>query len=306
MTARDDSAAAPFPVYRKRWGLFRNPAVQAEIARLDPVRDCQRIVHLLVCYEFPFDITRCLELALFHTYASTSVSRLLAATGEFRRHGQKRYDDTRILISHFLEDGYDSEFGSRAIERMNLIHSQFTISNDDYLFVLSTFVSYPFNWLRQYGYRPMTAHEELAWFTFFRNIGQRMGIQQIPGNWAKFQEWTDRYEDRYLVYASSNREVGDSTVAIFAGWFPAPLRFVVQPVISALISDKLRQAFGYSAPSPALTRLLYGALRLRSRLKRYLHLERYPRLLSNTRNRTYPGNSYEIDNISPSYWKKQR
>lgn len=305
MTAVDIPGAAPFPVYRKRWGLFRDPAVRAEIARLDPVQDCQRIVHLLVCYEFPFDITRCLELALFHTYASTSISRLLAATGEFRKHGQKRYDDTRILISHFLEEGYDSEFGRQAIERMNLIHSKFVIPNDDYLFVLSTFISYPYDWLRQHGYRPLTAHEELAWFSFFRNIGERMGLRQIPENWPDFQQWAQRYEDRYLVYAKSNREVADATVAIFAGWFPRPLRFLVQPVVAALISDKLRQAFGYPTPRPALTALLYAALRLRSRFKCWVHLERYPKRLSNTRNRTYPGNSYEIDRIAPSYWKQR-
>jgi len=299
------SGTVALPIYRKRWGLFRNPAVRAEIARLDPVQDCQRIVQLLVCYEFPFDITRCLELALFHTYGSTRVSRLLAATGEFRKHGQKRYDDTRILIAHFLEDGYDSEFGSRAIERMNLIHSKFRIPNEDYLFVLSTFIAYPFNWLRQYGYRPLTAHEELAWFTFFRNVGQRMGLRQLPDDWAGFQQWVQRYEDRYLVYAESNRDVADSTIAIFAGWFPGPLRFLVPPAVSALISDKLRQAFGYPAPNPALAGLLYAALRLRRRCKRYLHLERTPKRLANTRNRTYPGNSYEIDRIGPSYWKQR-
>ena len=80
----------PPAVYRKRWGLLRNPAIRAEIATLDAERDCQRIAHLLACYEFPFDITRCLELALFHTYGSIPVSRLLDATGEFRKFGQKR------------------------------------------------------------------------------------------------------------------------------------------------------------------------------------------------------------------------
>ena len=87
---------AAFPaVYRKRFLLLRNPAIRAEIASLDADLDCQRIVHLLACYEFPFDITRSLELALFHTYGSVSVSRLLDRTGEFCKFGQKRYDDTR-------------------------------------------------------------------------------------------------------------------------------------------------------------------------------------------------------------------
>src|SRR5665647_257440 len=117
---------------RKRFGILRSRSVRREIAALDPVADCQRIVRLLACYEFPFDITRCLELALFHTYGSVAVSRLLDRTGEFRKAGQKRYDDTRLLIAHFLEDGYDGAFGKPALERMNAIHARFAIPNDDF------------------------------------------------------------------------------------------------------------------------------------------------------------------------------
>jgi hypothetical protein len=40
----------------------------AEILRLDPVRDQQRIVFLTTRVDFPFDTTRALELALFRTF----------------------------------------------------------------------------------------------------------------------------------------------------------------------------------------------------------------------------------------------
>jgi hypothetical protein len=290
-------------VYRKRFGIFRNPAIRAEIAVLDAERDCQRIVHLLACYEFPFDTTRSLELALFHTYGSASVSRLLDKTGEFRKFGQKRYDDTRVLIAHFLEDGYEGGCGKAAIERMNAVHGHFQIPNDDYLFVLSTFISYPLNWFARYGYRPLTPHEQHAWFTFFRNIGQRMGIKGIPDTWAAFLQWVDSYESRNLVYADSNRRVANATVAIFAGWFPWPLKRVVEPAVCALINDKLRRAFGYRKPATWFCTLIQIALRLRKHAKRWINLEKHPKLLANTRNRTYPGNSYTIESISPSYLK---
>ena len=56
-----------------RSGIGQNRGVRDEIARLDALRDCQRIVFLLSAYEFPFDMTRALEIALFHTYGSRSV-----------------------------------------------------------------------------------------------------------------------------------------------------------------------------------------------------------------------------------------
>src|SRR5919109_4579005 len=113
--------------------MRRSPYLE-EILRLDPVADHKRIVHLHVCYEFPFDTTRSLEFALFRTYAVPSIARLLDSTGEFGERAQKRYDDTDILISTFAEQGYDSEPGRRAIRRMNQIHGRFPIANEDFLY----------------------------------------------------------------------------------------------------------------------------------------------------------------------------
>jgi hypothetical protein len=39
----------------------------SQISRLDPVRECREIVFLLTCFEFPWDIERALEFALFRT-----------------------------------------------------------------------------------------------------------------------------------------------------------------------------------------------------------------------------------------------
>jgi hypothetical protein len=74
-----------------------------EIKKLDPLRDHLRIVFLDSAYEFPFDITRALEFALFRTYAVPSIGALLDRTGEFKARPQKRYDDTDLLVSEFYE-----------------------------------------------------------------------------------------------------------------------------------------------------------------------------------------------------------
>ena len=105
--------------YQKRWKLFRNKAVTEEILSLDPQRDHVRIVHLMTGYEFPWDVVRALEVALMRSFCSPSVSHLLNRTGEFRKHGQKRYDDTALLVAEFMQNGYDSERGRQAIGHMN-------------------------------------------------------------------------------------------------------------------------------------------------------------------------------------------
>ena len=145
-----------------------------EIERLDPERDCRRIVFVDTFHEFPFDTTRALELAFFKTFAVPSIAELLESTGEFTERGQRRYDDTDLLISAFSEDGWDGPLGKRALRRMNQIHGRFEIANEDYLYVLSAMVLEPQRWNARFGWRALIETERLAFFHFWREIGHRM------------------------------------------------------------------------------------------------------------------------------------
>ncbi len=111
------------------------------IQQLDPVQDHCEICHLSTGYEFPWDTTRSLEVALMRTFCVPSISALLDKTGEFRHRPQKRYDDTGLITSEIMKWGYKSDRGIQAIERMNAIHGRFKISNEDFLYVLSTFIT---------------------------------------------------------------------------------------------------------------------------------------------------------------------
>src|SRR4029079_16871667 len=119
----------------------------------DPRRDCAQIARELARVAFPWDTTRALELALFRTFASPRIGGLLHTTGEFAARAQKRYDDTDLIVSEILENGFDSERGGRAIARMNALHGRFKIRNEDFLYVLSTFVVEPIRWKAPLGWR---------------------------------------------------------------------------------------------------------------------------------------------------------
>jgi ER-bound oxygenase mpaB/B'/Rubber oxygenase, catalytic domain len=172
-----------------------------EIRRLDPVADHSRIVYLDVCFEFPWDTTRALELALFRTFAVPSIAALLDATGEFGRAAQKRYDDTDLILSTIVEAGYDSEEGKRAIRQMNRIHGRFEITNEDFLYVLSSFVFEPIRWNARFGWRPLIEVEKLATFEFWRQVGRRMAIREIPDRYEELE----RFNRPHLSRTDSNR-----------------------------------------------------------------------------------------------------
>ena len=269
-----------------------------EIERLDPERDCQRIVHLVFGYEFPWDTVRALEIALYRTYCVPGISALLDRSGEFYRAAQRRYDDTAILVAEMCEWGYEEGRGREALDRMNWAHGHFRIANDDFLYVLSTFVYEPIRWLDRYGWRPTCPNERLAFYWFWRRIGERMGIREIPPSYETFEAWAAGYERQTFRYTDSNRKIGEATRDLFAGWYPKVLAPVVHQAIYALLDDTMRDAFGFPRPHPLLSRMVSGSLVLRGRLVRWLPVRRRARFFTDGRNRTHP-KGYEIAGLGP-------
>ena len=269
-----------------------------ERANADPRESCQAIVRQLATVDFPWDTTRSLELALFRTFASPRIGGLLHSTGEFESRAQKRYDDTDLIVSEILENGFDSPRGARAIARMNALHSRFRIANEEFLYVLSTFVLEPIRWNRRFGWRPMSAAEKLAWFRFWRETGERMSIRDIPGDLDAFAAFSSAYEAANFRYTRASEAVAVATRELFASWFPGFLRPLVRRSIHALLDPSLAGALGL-APAPRwLVWAAEAALRWRARVLRCLPRRRTPRLRTRIPRRDYPA-GYEIESLGP-------
>jgi hypothetical protein len=269
-----------------------------EIRGLDPVSDHSRIVYLDTCFEFPWDTTRALELALFRTFAVPSVAALLDSTGEFERAAQKRYDDTDLILSKIVEAGYDSADGKRAIRQMNRIHGRFAITNEDFLYVLSSFVFEPIRWNARFGWRPLIEAEKLATFEFWREVGRRMAIKDIPATYGELLILNEEYERRHFRCTEAAERVGRATRDMFLAWFPGlPKRFGAQ-AIYALMDDALLDAFGFPHPPRAVRIGVESALRARGKVVALLPPRRRPRLRTGRRTRTY-GRDWELESLGP-------
>ena len=259
------------------------------IAALDPVRDHLEIYQISAGLEYPWDYTRALEFALFRTYCVPTISRLLAATGEFEKRPQKRYDDTALLMAEVAAHGYDSPRGREALRVVNRAHGRYAISNDDMLYVLSTFVYDPIAWLAKYGWRPLHENERLAAFHYYRAVGTRMGIRDIPASYQEYAAFKRDYEAEHFVYSDTNRRVGEYTVGLFAAWFPSFLRPAVRLGVRGMLDEPMLRAFGF-APAPAwVSKMASAGLRDRAAAVRLLPPRRRSRLGVSKHNRTYPG-----------------
>jgi ER-bound oxygenase mpaB/B'/Rubber oxygenase, catalytic domain len=273
-------------------------SILQRIQQLDPERDHQRIVFLSSCYDFPFDTTRALEFALFRTFCVPGISALLDRTGEFHSRSQKRYDDTDIIVSELIEWGYDSERGKRALRRMNQLHGRFAIANEDFLYVLSTFIYEPIRWNKRFGWRRMCEQEQLGYFFFWREVGRRMNIKALPLDYDAFERFNLEYERDHYRFTEANQRVGAATRELFVSWFPSFLAPVVRSTIYALLDESLIDAFGFPRPSKTMRRLVWAALRLRGAIAGLLPARRRPRLRTEMRHPTYP-DGHVIEHLGP-------
>jgi len=272
-------------------------AASDRIADLDPERDCEAIARHIYALEFSRDIEMSLQFALFRTYAVPSISRVLAATGEFETRPRKRYDDTELILAEVMENGLDSPRGQRSIARMNAMHGRFRIDNADMLYVLSTFVCEPIRWLDRFGRRPMTGRERRAWFLYYRGLGARMGIRDIPSELADLMRWNTRYEAANFRFADTNRRIGGATRDLLLGFYlPRRLVRIGRPVVHALLDRPLREAMGFPEAPWWLRRSVMAAMRMRAGVLRRLPPRRTPRHLTALPRPTYP-EGYRIEEL---------
>jgi hypothetical protein len=272
-------------------------AIRDLIARMDPLTQHQEIGFLSACYDFPWDTTRALEFALFRTFGVAKGTPLLVKTGEFVARTQKRYDDTVLLLSEILENGYDSERGRAALRRMNQQHARYTIPNDEFVYTLSTFIFEPIRWNTRFGWRPLTEAERLASFYFWRHIGEMMAIRDIPDTYDAFERFNCDFERAHFRYADSNRILAEVTRDfMIARVVPRRFKALGEPFVYAMLDDALADAVGLPHGQPAMRALVETALRARSAAMRWLPRRGQPRLLTQQPSASYP-RGYQVSEL---------
>lgn len=274
------------------------------IEQLDPDRDYLRIFRLSFDVSFDWEVRRGLELAIFHTFAAPSISEILDRSGEFAHRGQNRYDDTIALLREVARDGPTSPRGRAAIRRMNWIHRAYDIRNDDFVYVLATFVVVPVRWIRRYGWRNLTEKEIRAAVNYYGEVGRLMGIRQIPPTYAGFASYLDAYERKHHSFSEANRRLSVSLLKIFEAWFPRPVRPLTRLCIVAALGGSLRHALGLREPPRLVRAGVHVALRSRAALIRLLPPLR-PERKGQRRLRSYP-HGYALGDLGPAWAAGER
>lgn len=267
--------------------------------QLDPVRDYREISLHVSAYDFPWDNLQALSFALFRTYAVPSIGRLLDETREFTDRVQKRYDDTGLLLEEVQRHGFDDTRGRSAVRRINQMHGRYDISNDDFRYVLATFVVVPKRWMDDHGFRTLTPNELAATTNYYLELGRHMNIKDLPTDFAEFEKLLDDYEREHFAFDEGGRRVADSTLDLMTTFFPNNLapKPVVRRFAYSLMDEPLLRAFRYPIPTRFERWFFRGAMRVRARLLRLFPARSKPKWVSTYGYfRTYPA-GYDIEDL---------
>ncbi|ESZ91349.1 hypothetical protein SBOR_8257 [Sclerotinia borealis F-4128] len=257
--------------------------------------DAQKITSYIGELEFPRFYKTSLQFALFKTYGIPTISKLLVDTKQFssKETASKRYADTGILIGEIASHHPLHPRVLKAISRMNYLHSPYQkagkISNDDLLYTLSVFITEPIAWIGKYEWRVLNEMEICAISTFWKGIGDGMGISYEVlkrGHGGKVEwkdgiefyedikEWAEEYERKFMVPNPYNKRTADALVPLLLFLVPKALLPFAHDAVGVLMGPLLRSAMIYPEPSPLNTTITNNVLNTRKYLLAHFSLPR--------------------------------
>lgn len=123
------------------------------------------------------------------------------------------------------------------------------------LYTLSLFATEPIRFIDTYEWRKLTELEKCALGTFWKSVGDAMGVsyEPLPSfqnggfrdglHWLdEISAWSQAYEARAMVPDQKNRETADRTTAILTYMLPEPLKHVGLKFVPYMMDDRLRRA----------------------------------------------------------------
>lgn len=209
-------------------------------------------------YPYPF------RFGSYHAILrSLTIATLVERLYESSRLSNETYERllrTRQLIRVLIYYGTNSEEASRAIDTINQAHAYVVTSNDDYLFVLSTFFLEPLRWNKEYGKKPINDNDLQLIIEFWSEIGRRMNIENMPqglDQWLQFQE---DYENRFAAYSDAGNKLAMSSLnKLCSQAIPFGLRTIAKQLLLGTVDKKVSNCLRLSTPllpPKILTRLI--------------------------------------------------
>lgn len=291
-----------------------------EMRRMDVREEYSRIWWMSVDYEFPWDFSVAGSLAFYNSVAPAHMAELLVETGELTENTQRRLEHFGLISLEIARRGFKDPRGRAAVRQLNRIHKnavksisdenrQWSISNDDYLFVLGTSMVIPARWVDRYAWRPLSRHERTALFLHIKEQGELMGIKEIPDSYEELAKFHDDYVEKHFRYSPDAEKLWKVLEGMIidpmVGWLPEkarPLgRRAARVAVPALLTPHMRTAFGVREPSRLLCLAVDTAIKARSAYVRRQPPRTAPSVPDPLPTPNFPTGEFDIEKLGPAH-----
>lgn len=284
------------PVHRAR------RRATAAIAERDPDTEWEDIYRQLVLWEFPIETRGGFQIAFYRPQAVPRMAAVLAGTGHIQSDAARRTIDTGIVILELIHGGFDSERGQKMVRLLRALHDRPDIHQEDLTYVLCSLIVVPTRFVERLGWRPMLDVERVATQRFWCELGNRIGVADLPVTYSDAEEIFDAYESKNLAPSPEGRRLTALIIDAFAGWMPRALRPHLAEITSSLINDsRFSEALGLPPARRGVTMALnslYWLRRVRQCVSPPGHEPGFVPGQSVTD--IYPS-GYELDALGPPY-----
>jgi len=239
--------------------------VRGMIEDLDPLEHDAEITHLSLEVRTP-------PMFAHAAYASGTARGLIhpgeaavgyrGGTGEQLLHPEHRDRDTLTFFGMFMRYGHRSRQVREVLDRVQQIHHDVRgVTNDTQLHVLGLLMTEPDRWVGSFGHRTyFTRNERLARYSFWRGIGEGMGLTGIWDDPDEVEPWVDAFEAKFGRPTNEAHQLWRGQVDGFRVWFPRRSQRLAAAYLGAGLTDKTRECVGAEPRSAMAHRTLRAGI----------------------------------------------
>lgn len=212
------------------------------------------------------------QLAFLRPFAVPQMADVLTASGSINRDAERRAYTTGLMMYEVINGQLESPRARRVISQINRAHARFTISDDDFAYVLDSFIVVPTRHMDWMGWRKTTNFEREATWRFYCRLAKLMNITSPPDSFEHAVERFDAYEAQHVRRSANTYKLGAQTIAVLQNRLPPPLRRLAPRLFSTQLNDPpVAEALGLP-PAPAiLTRAIRVASVAHGRRQAHKH-----------------------------------
>lgn len=227
--------------------------IQRELSALDVRSDYRRYAQLSfeTRYGQPIFLHALFSVAFAYNMGDPEIAAVLhrGGRGKIMHSTRRRNFETLVFLGQIYQEGQELQLLAILAE-VKKRHSPYQISNDLFLYTLSTFACLPKRLADRFGQQidPKALESQ---FQLWYHVGQKMGIEAIPSTLDDFLAWMHDYERRHFRYTPAAEQVTRALAVEWAEyWFPKFAQPIAIKLFFALIDQPTRRVLGVDDDVP--------------------------------------------------------